>query len=80
MALLEGKTAVITGASKGIGLAIAIEFAKEGAQILLNHRKTRNENLAKEKETINSIYQFTGKSPIVCEADLTVEDDVIRLA
>ena len=33
MKLLEGKTAVITGASRGIGKAIAIKFAQEGANV-----------------------------------------------
>lgn len=33
MKLLEGKTALITGASRGIGKAVALAFAKEGANI-----------------------------------------------
>ena len=33
MKLLEGKTAVITGAARGIGKAIALKFASEGANI-----------------------------------------------
>lgn len=33
MKLLEGKTAVITGAARGIGKEIALHFAKEGANI-----------------------------------------------
>ena len=32
---LEGKTAIITGASRGIGRAIAIRFAQEGANLAL---------------------------------------------
>ena len=33
MKLLEGKVAVVTGAARGIGKAIALEFAKEGADV-----------------------------------------------
>ena len=35
MSLLSGKTAVITGASRGIGKAIALRFAAEGANIAI---------------------------------------------
>jgi 3-oxoacyl-[acyl-carrier protein] reductase len=37
MKLLEGKTALITGASRGIGRSIAIRFAKEGANIVVTN-------------------------------------------
>lgn len=36
---LTGKTALITGSSKGIGKAIAIEMAKEGTNVIINGRK-----------------------------------------
>lgn len=36
---LTGKTALITGSTKGIGKAIAIEMAKEGTNVIINGRK-----------------------------------------
>ncbi len=38
MKRLEGKTAIITGASRGIGAAIALKFAEEGAKVVLTAR------------------------------------------
>ncbi len=37
---LDGKIAVITGASRGIGRAIALRLAKEGALVVVNYRKS----------------------------------------
>ena len=34
--ILQGKTALVTGSTSGIGLGIAIELAKQGANILMN--------------------------------------------
>ena len=40
---LEGKTALITGASRNIGRQIALTFAREGADLVLNTRQSRQE-------------------------------------
>ena len=36
---LQGKIAVVTGASRGIGRAIAVRFAKNGAKVAVNYQK-----------------------------------------
>ena len=40
---LEGKTALITGASRNIGRQVALTFAREGADLVLNTRQSRQE-------------------------------------
>lgn len=50
MKLLEGKTALITGASRGIGKAVALAFAKEGANIAFTDLRYDENAQATEKE------------------------------
>ena len=48
--MLDGKTAVVTGAAKGIGKAIALAFAKEGCNIVLNYHSSVSEETIQEIE------------------------------
>jgi 3-oxoacyl-[acyl-carrier protein] reductase len=54
MKLIEGKTALITGAARGIGKAIALKFAENGANIAI----TDLEHNEKMKETVEQINQM----------------------
>ncbi|WP_340582395.1 SDR family NAD(P)-dependent oxidoreductase, partial [Staphylococcus aureus] len=48
MRKLEGKVAVVTGASRGIGRAIALKLAEEGAKVFVNYSVSQ----AKEDEVV----------------------------
>ena len=63
-----GKVAVITGSSRGIGKAIALEFAKHGASIVLNGRDQN-----RLEETAQLIKQHTAEVLTVCTDVSTVE-------
>jgi NAD(P)-dependent dehydrogenase (short-subunit alcohol dehydrogenase family) len=80
MALLSGKTAVVTGSTKGIGRAIAIELSKEGARVLITHRGCNLESIDREQETLQIILKNGGQMPLVYHADMTVEEDARKLA
>lgn len=57
MEKLQGKIALVTGASRGIGRAIALELAKEGATIIINYSKDE-EGALKTLSLINEIGAF----------------------
>jgi 3-oxoacyl-[acyl-carrier protein] reductase len=69
---LAGKIIVITGASGGIGSAIAREFAAEGANLVLHCRRNRSRAEALRRE-------LNGVASLVVQADLTRESEVSRL-
>lgn len=52
--LLSNKVAIITGASRGIGRAIALRFAQEGCQVAFCGR-SRNENMNRVDEELNAL-------------------------
>ncbi len=73
MGRLDGKVAVITGSGRGIGKAIAILFAKEGAAVVVN-----DIDAAPAQETVTEIQSFGGKA-VVCVADITKAEEAQKL-
>lgn len=74
MAKLDGKTAVVTGASRGIGRAIALELAKEGANVVVNYSGSE----AKAKEVVDEILKI-GQKAIAVQANVADNDSVQNL-
>jgi len=73
MGLLEGKVAIITGASKGIGRALSLRFAREGAAVVC---AARSADLV--KDTAAQVKAAGGRAiAVVCDA--AQEDEVRRL-
>ncbi len=71
---LKGKVALITGSSRGVGRAVALGFAKEGAKVIVNY--TSNEKAANEvAEAIKQI----GSQAIVVRADVAKREEADSL-
>ena len=64
--LLEGKVALVTGASRGIGRAIALRLAQEGAAVAINYAG----NTAAAEE-VKSMIEAQGGKAIIVQADVS---------
>jgi NAD(P)-dependent dehydrogenase (short-subunit alcohol dehydrogenase family) len=75
MTTLSGKTALVTGASRGIGRASALALAKAGARVLVHYGRGR-----KEAEAVVAEIRNGGGRADAIEADLSAADGPHRLA
>jgi 3-oxoacyl-[acyl-carrier protein] reductase len=75
MTSLKGKTALITGASRGIGRASALALAKLGAQVLIHYGSAVKE----AEDVVAEIRKFGGKADAIA-ADLAAADGPHKLA
>lgn len=69
--MLKNKVALVTGASRGIGRAIAIELAKNGANVAVNYAGSKE----KAEEVVNEIKQL-GQEAIAIQADVSDEEAI----
>ena len=74
MGKLDGKIALVTGASRGIGRGIALAFAREGADVAANY----NQRTTEAASLVDAIGQL-GRRAVAIQADIGKPDDVERM-
>src|SRR5437588_942222 len=74
--LLEGRCAIVTGASSGIGKSTAVRLAEEGADVCVNYYSDKERA---DAEAVVKDIEGHGRRGIAVGADVGNEDDVVRL-
>ncbi|QKX57863.1 uncharacterized protein TRUGW13939_04983 [Talaromyces rugulosus] len=73
---LTGKTAIVTGASRGIGAAIAIQLGQRGANVVVNYTNDKSER--KATEVVNKI-EAAGSRATLCQASVANVNDIPKI-
>jgi 3-oxoacyl-[acyl-carrier protein] reductase len=74
MPALDGKVALVTGASRGLGRAIAIALAGAGADVAINYRRA-----AAQAEEVRQDIQALGRRALLVQADVSDAGEVSRM-
>jgi glucose 1-dehydrogenase len=71
---LQGKTALVTGAGRGIGAAVALRLAEAGAQVVINYSRSRE-----QAEQLQQSIAAAGGQATLVQADVGRYDDIQRM-
>lgn len=71
---LEGKNAVVTGGGRGVGRAISLEFAKEGANVVVNYAGNQ-----KAADEVVAMITAMGRKAVAVKGDVGQEADAQRI-
>ncbi|EFK08264.1 oxidoreductase, short chain dehydrogenase/reductase family protein [delta proteobacterium NaphS2] len=72
--ILESKSAIVTGAGRGVGKGIALDFAKQGADVLVNYSSSEGP----AREVVDEIEKM-GRKAIAYKADVSKEEEVVGM-
>lgn len=75
---LSGKAALITGSSSGIGKAVALAYAREGCDVVINYPPGNDADGANAREVAAEV-ELLGRKAFVAAADITVESEVATM-
>jgi 3-oxoacyl-[acyl-carrier protein] reductase len=71
---LEGKNAVVTGGGRGVGRAISIDFAKEGANVVVNYASNN-----KAADEVVGIIKSMGRKAVAVQGDVAKKEDAQKI-
>ncbi|TFG60029.1 MAG: 3-ketoacyl-ACP reductase [Spirochaetales bacterium] len=77
--MINKKTALVTGASRGIGRSIAIRLARDGYAVIITSKTAEPDNLEKGAFEVKNAIEQAGGEAFICRADISLKEERDRL-